>query len=193
LKIAELFARRPKQIIKGSRVLVCGLDFSLRELFEADLSVYSRHYQSVDAAFFSSISDLLGALERAYDIVHFFCGLSPGGIIADSEGATIIGSEFIAKCCEKDVKLLWVASGNKGDDYIKGFKVNENRLNLVMTLDRRGSRFSEFLEKLLSRVSRGETMPIAWAALAPQARGPWEQDLPSCIFSAGRGSVKLLS
>jgi len=129
----------------------------------------------------------------AYDIVHFFCGLSPGGIIADSEGATIIGSEFIAKCCEKDVKLLWVASGNKGDDYIKGFKVNENRLNLVMTLDRRGSRFSEFLEKLLSRVSRGETMPIAWAALAPQARGPWEQDLPSCIFSAGRGSVKLLS
>jgi hypothetical protein len=193
LKIAEWLFELMRPIARGTKVLVCSLDPRFRDLLEADRSVYSRHYQSVDAIFFPSIGDLLAALERGYDIVHLLCDLSPGGVLADSKGPTISGTELIAQCCEKDVKLLWVASGNKADDYNKGFMLNENRLNLIMTLDRRESRFSKFLDSLLSKVSGGKTIPLAWVAVAPQAKGPWEQDLPSCIFFTTTGDVKLLS
>lgn len=36
-------------------------------------------------------------------------------------------------CCDSDVKLLWVASDNKPEGYIKGFKVAKP-LNLVMAI-----------------------------------------------------------
>lgn len=192
MRILDLFTSRPQRIVNKTKVLVCSLGHDFPELFEADRSVYSRHYRSVDSVLFPSISDLLGSLEKGYDIVHLFCDLSPGGILADSKGTTISGTELIVKCCEKDVKLLWVASGNKGDDYIKGFMLKGNRLNLLMTLDRRGLRFSKFLERMLSKVSGGKTIPLAWVALAPQAKGPWEEDSPDCIFVTTRGDVKLL-
>jgi hypothetical protein len=65
-------------------------------------------------------------------------------------------------------------------------------LNLVMTINRNGPNFPNFLSKLLSRMSGGETMPTAWAALVPQTRHDLSHaDLPATIFSAGRGSVKL--
>ena len=193
MRISDLFARKPQRSVKKTRVLVCSLGDAFLELFESDRLVYSRYYRSVDSSSFSSICDLLGSMEKGYDIVHLFCDLSPGGILTDSKGATVSGTELIAKCCEKNVKLLWIANGNKSDDYMNGFKLNGNRLNLVMTLDRRGQRFSKFLERLISKISGGKTIPLAWVALAPQAKGPWEEDCPSFIFSTTRGDVKLLS
>src|ERR1700685_3412059 len=101
-----------------------------------------------------------------------------------------IGAELIEKCCNSDVKLLWIASDNKPDGYIKGFKAAKP-LNSVMTINGNGPTFGLFLGHLLSRVSGRETLPAAWAALAPQTpRGPGHADLPATIFSAGRGGVK---
>jgi hypothetical protein len=88
--------------------------------------------------------------------------------------------------------LLWVASENKPEAYIRGFKAAGKRLNLVMTINRNGSKFLPFLEKLLSRMSAGETMPAAWVSVSPQGpNDPRQQDSPACIFSAGRGGVRL--
>jgi hypothetical protein len=90
------------------------------------------------------------------------------------------------------VKLLWLASENKPEGYIKGFKVAGKALNVVLTIDRKNSRFTRFLESLLRRMSSGETMPVAWVALSPQnSNDPRNQDAPACIFAAGRGGVTL--
>jgi hypothetical protein len=162
-------------------------------LFDADYEVYLRHYRHVDAIALSGIGELLAAIKSGYDIVHLFSHLAPGGLLVDACDATLIGSELIDKCSERDVKLLWIASENKADDYVKGFRVAGRPLNLILTMGRSGARFAGFLEKLLSRISNGETLPDAWAALVPQAEGPWQQDLPGCIFFAGRAGVRLLA
>jgi hypothetical protein len=63
---------------------------------------------------------------------------------------------------------------------------------LVMTLNRREPNFKPFLEMLLSKMSAGSTMPVAWVFIAPQnSKHPQQQVLPECIFAAGRGSVVL--
>jgi hypothetical protein len=185
-----LFARHPQQIITESKVLVCCLDSGSREAFIADSEVYLRHYSLVDV-FSSGIGDLLGTIEKGYDIVHMFSRLKPGGLLADASDVTLPGSELIEKCCKRDVKLLWIANENNPDDYVKGFKAAGRPLNLIMTISRNGTKFTSFLEKLLSRISSGEALPAAWAALVPQAEGPWQRNLPGCIFFAGRANVKL--
>jgi hypothetical protein len=174
-------------------VLVCNLDPRFRASFEADSSAYLLYYRRVDTVVLSSIRDLLGVIENGYDIVHLFGRLSPGGLLTDTTNATLLGSELIRKCCKRDVKLLWIANENEPDDYVRGFKATGKSLNLIMTISRNGAKFAGFLEKLLCRISGGEVLPAAWTALAPQAEGPWQSDLPGCIFVAGRGDVKLLS
>lgn len=195
MRTTDPSGRCPQQVVTDSSVLVCSLDASFREALEADSTVYLRYYRRVDAVFLSSIKDLLGAIRTGYDIVHLFSPLGPGGLLTDSGNATLVGTELIQKCCERDVKLLWIANDNMSDDYVEGFRPKDGSLslNLVMTLSRNGPRFDGFLDKLLSRISGGETLPVAWVALAPQAEGPWQQDLPGCMFFAGRAGVKLLS
>ena len=171
---------------------MCSLDPACQEPFDTDRTIYVRHYQRVDAGFFSSIGDLLSTVENGYDIVHLFSPLAPGGLIVDIGGATLLGSELVKKCCEGNVKLLWIASDNRPDDYVKGVKAAGKPLNLIMTISRNGAKFGGFLEKVLDRISSGDTLPVAWTALVPQAEGPWQQDLPSCIFFAGRADVRLL-
>ena len=189
--IRGLFAKSPqKSEIHGTKALVCGLHPKFDELIKGDSKVYSQFYPSTTVMLFTSTDELLGSI-RGYDIVHLFVDVSPAGTMADTKGNELVGTELIEKCCDSDVKLLWVASDNKPDGYIKGFKVSKT-LNLVMTINRKGSDFSSFLGQLLSRMSSGETMPTAWAALAPQTqRDPRHAHLPATIFSAGRGSVKL--
>jgi hypothetical protein len=186
-------SRRPSETTKGSKVLLCSLGSHFCELLEADKTVYCRHYRSVDEIFPSSIEELLRAIGKGYEIVHLFCDLSRDGALVDRNNATLVGSELIAKCCGESVKLLWIANENTADDYIKGFRAAGRPLNLIMTINRNGKKFSGFLEELLSKISAGETLPAAWSVLVPQAEGRWQQDLPGCIFYAGRANVKLLS
>jgi hypothetical protein len=164
-----------------------------RDQFAADSSSYSKYCGAVDAVHLSDIEDLLAFVAAGYDIVHLFCPMLSGGMLIDGKQRTLLGSDLIAHCCKHDVKLLWVANGNKGDDYVQGFRAAGKPLNLIMTLDRCDKRFTAFLEELLKRIATGDRLPIAWVSLAPQGKGPWEQELPSCVFFAGRPKAKLLS
>jgi hypothetical protein len=186
-----LFTMRRTDEVTGTKVLLCSLGQKFTGLLRGDRISYSRFYSAVTATDFSTIKQLSQAIEKKYDIVHLFCEVSPGGMVADARGNTVTGTSLIEKCADSDVKLLWIANENKAEGYIKGFKLAGKHLNLVMTVNRNGSKFSTFLEKLLSKLSRGETMPVAWAALALQAPGQSRQDLPGCIFAAGRPGVRL--
>jgi hypothetical protein len=192
LAIRNLFSKRGDDEVVGAKILVASLDPKFAELAKADSNCYSQFYHTPTVLVFESIQELLGTIDKGYDIVHLFCDVSLDGTISDGRGGKILGTAVMQSCCDSDVKLLWVASENKAEGYTKGFKAAGKRLNLVMTVSRNGSRFPPFLEKLLSRMSVGETMPVAWVSISPQSpKDPRQHDSPGCIFSAGRGGVKL--
>ncbi len=107
--------------------------------------------------------------------------------MTDNCGATISGTKLIQMCCDTGVKLLWIASENNSQAYIKGFKADGKRLNLVMTMNRQGNKFSVFLEELLSRMNAGEAMLGAWVAdTQSKTRMTQVKRLAgACIFAAG--------
>lgn len=180
---------KPEEV-HGTKVLVCSLEPKFDELRRADSDTYSQFYPSTAVTGFHSVRDLLGGV-RGYDVVHLLADVSPIGLITDGNGNQLVGTDLIEACCNWDVKLLWLASDNKPDRYVRGFKAVKP-LNLVMTINRNGPGFVNFLRQLLSRMSRGEPMPVAWAALASQTPDdPRHAHLPATIFSAGRGGVKL--
>ncbi len=187
-----LFGNRHLDTGSGLKVLVSSLDSDFRECLEADASIYSRHYRDVSSAFFSELGELHSAIERSYDILHLFSRLSDDGSLLDSKHQSLSGTDLIQECCERGSKLLWIANANAPGGYIKGFRAGGKPLNLIMTLERRGAFFEDFLEKLLCRLAAGETLPVAWPSLVPQSPGPWHEQLPSCIVYAGQPNVKLL-
>lgn len=176
----------------GTKVLVAGLDPKFSDLAQTDATSYGKFYSNTAEGLFSCIGELRKTIRRGYDIVHLFSDVLPNGSIMDTTGETVLGSDLIKSCSQSDVKLLWVASANKAEGYIKGFSLSGMRMNLVMTINRSESNFPSFLENLLSKMSSGQPMPVAWAAVAPQTPlDPQHRVLPECIFAAGRASVVL--
>lgn len=189
--ILDLF-RRGKDEVVGTKVLVCTLDGRFSNFLKEDSDVYIRHYRSTTTGTFSEIQSLLGRLEQGYDVLHLLSDVTANGTIRDSSGGEITGTSLIERCCDQNVKLLWAATDNPSEYYIRGFRARGKRLNLVMTLKRKGSNFPNFLEGLLSRMSLGDTMPVAWNDLCPQIPRAEHPNAPESIFFAGRGGVRLL-
>jgi hypothetical protein len=166
------------------RVLICSVGAAVPEGFETDSAVYQKYYKTVVSLSVSRKNELLSAIEGGYDIVHLFSRCSAEGALSDLEDGTFGGTELIHTCARHRAKLLWIATSNASSSYINGFRAKGSSLNLIMTLDRKGDHFKDFLDQLLSRVSSGETLPHAWAALAPQKGGSGKGVLPDCIFFA---------
>jgi hypothetical protein len=177
--------------VSRARILVCGFDRRFIPLAESDAKVYSRYFTSVEIVFFESIACFLARLKGQYLIIHLFCLLTKSGDIVDMNGATLNGTRFVEECNNNDVSLIWVASSNTSDCYVRGFRLSGRRINVVMTLDRRDRKLSEFLERILCKSSEGKTVSASWAAVAPQGQGPWQEESPECIFFAGKPSAVL--
>jgi hypothetical protein len=190
--ILDLF-RTNRDEVNGAKVLVCALDSRFDDLLKGDSEIYGRYYRATTTMVLPTSKALLGRLEQKYDIVHLMCDVTESGAITDTSGREITGTELIQNCCDHNVKLLWVASDNLPERYIKGFGARGKRLNLVMTLKRKGPNFPSFLQKLLSRLAYGDSMPVAWNDICPQIPGSDHPDAPESIFFAGRGGVKLLA
>jgi len=190
MSISDLFR---KDEVRGTKVLVCALDGRFDDLLKGDAEVYGRYYRATTTEVLPSIQALIGRLDQKYDIVHLLCDVTPNGTIADAKGEEITGTELIQRCCDQNVKLLWSGSDNPPERYIKGFGARGKRLNLVMTLNRKGPNFRGFLQRLLSQMAYGNTMPVAWNDLCPQIPGSDHSDAPESIFFAGRGGVRLLA
>jgi len=186
------FFRKEKDEVSGAKVLVCALDSRFDDLLKEDSAVYGEYYRATTAMTLPSIQALLGRSEQKYDIVHLLSDVTESVTIKDNSGHEITGTELIQHCCDQNVTLLWAASDNPPERYIKGFGARGKRLNLVMTLNRRGLNFRSFLKKLLSQMAYGSTMPVAWNDICPQIPRSEHPDAPESIFFAGRGGVKLL-
>jgi hypothetical protein len=187
------FFRKNRDEVNGAKVLVCALHNRFDDLLKGDSEIYRRYYRATTTAVLPSIQALLGRLEQKYDIVHLICDVTENGTITDTGGDEITGTELIQRCCDQNVKLLWSASDNPPERYIKGFGARGKRLNLVMTLKRGGPNFPSFLQELLSRMAYGDTMPVAWNDICPQIPRSDHPDAPESIFFAGRGGTRLLA
>jgi hypothetical protein len=87
--------------------------------------------------------------------------------------------------------VVVVASENAGDAYVKASASEPHKYtNLVMTIDRNGSRFEHFYRALFGKMFEGKTMPVAWVELAPQIPGGSHADAPETIFACGAGHVR---
>jgi hypothetical protein len=180
------WSRRDEVI--GTRVLVCSSEDSMSAIGSEDARIWQRHYPATTSVTASSIDELCGILDQGYDVIHLLWKTDSEGTFLDSN---IRGTNLIEQCCDADVKLLWIACDNDPQAYIKGFSARGKRINLVMTIDRRGAVFSSFLDRLLAKTAYGDTLPVAWNQLCPQAPDLEHSDAPACIFFAGRGGVLL--
>jgi hypothetical protein len=146
---------------------------------EADADIYKRHYRGVEAKVFPNTAALLEAV-RGIDLLHFFGSIDAHGQVSTAIGEALTATVLLDACVSSDVKVVIIASENDSDAYVRG--VPARPLNLVMTLDRKGKNFSEFLDKICDLQATGSPLPIAWATIAQQVAGPSHDNLPACIF-----------
>ncbi len=188
MSFLDLFRRRTQDVFY-TRVLVCSLGNVHEDELVADHSAYQKYLESVTLKRFADANGLVSALRDKYDIVHVLTAVTADGRIADSE---ISGTELIQQAALDNTKLLWIASSNDPKGYIKGFKPDGNKLNVVMTIDRRGDCFSNFIAKLLHEMQSGSSMPVAWNKIAPQIPGQEHPGVPASIFYSGLGQVRFV-
>jgi len=188
MSFLDLFRRRTQDVFY-TRVLVCSLGSAPEDELDRDFSAYQKYLGSVTLQRFAHASELMNALRSRYDIVHVLNAITVDGRIGDSE---ISGTELIQQSALDNTKLLWIASSNDPKGYIKGFKPSGNRLNVVMTIDRRGDCLPNFIGKLLHEMQSGLSMPVAWNKIAPQIPGQEPPDAPGTIFYSGLGQVRFV-
>jgi hypothetical protein len=190
-----LFDVFKKEEIAGTTVLVGQLGTGQGNKFDeeakADLRVYKRFYPATSSATFTSIAELRGAVGHKYDVLHLFCEVGAGGVIADASGARITGTELLSAAADAGVKLVWIGNDNPQEAYDAGFKTKGLTINSVLTLRRLGSNTSLFLDSLLAKMQKGETLSKAWSVASQPEGKSVQPDVPHVISSLGRGGVVL--
>ncbi len=184
----SLFRSKTANDSRGAAILVASLTDSFAAEMEADADVYRRHYRTVEARVFPDAVALVEGL-RGIDLLHFFGSIDAQGQLNTALGERFTAATLLDACVSSNVKVVIIASENDSDAYVRG--VPARPLNLVMTLDRRGKNFSEFLDKICDLLVTGSTLPVAWAKIAPQFAGPSHDNLPACIFYAGKPKAVL--
>jgi hypothetical protein len=123
------------------------------------------------------------------DVLFVYCDLEPNGRIPNSAN----GLREIIR--DSGAVVVVVASDNPGDAYVAfgGEKTTYGKANLVMTINRAGTGFSNFFAKLFADMNRGVSMPVAYVKLAPQYppefQGDVPSDLPGTLFVCEAGQV----
>lgn len=139
--------------------------------------------KSAIRSMFSSIQESATAPPLC-DVLFIYCDIGPEGEIA---GTTATLRDIIRN---SGARVVVVASDNSDASYIASAKKKGYaRVNLVMTLDRRGAVFSSFFRRLFEQMRDGTSMPMAWVKLAPQIPGHDHVDSPGTIFVAGAGHI----
>jgi hypothetical protein len=91
---------------------------------------------------------------------------------------------------DSGAKVVVLASSNEPRACMNAApNVGYGRANLVLTIERKGVAFRRFFAKLFTMMYAGDTMPVAWAKLAPQTPSADHPDVPAAIFGAELGQL----
>lgn len=85
--------------------------------------------------------------------------------------------------------IIIIANENDSEYCLKITNKAAKGVNLVMTLDRKGTCFAKFFRKIFELMLNGATMPTAWAQLAPQYPKDSHQGCPETFFFCGAGQI----
>jgi hypothetical protein len=77
LGIRDLFSKRIKDEVVGTKILVASLDPKFVEVANADYRSYSQFYPTPTDSSFERAQDLFDAMGKRYDVVHLFCDVPP--------------------------------------------------------------------------------------------------------------------
>lgn len=181
--LGDLFEVKRGDPDHGTKVLVCAMRQEFASDMKADSAAYANHYRNIRTEVLQSYEDLCNALQYT-DVVHLFVDVNDRGELLCAAGSQS-GMRLIEACRLARVKLLIIASPNEAAAYLTWSKPPGLGLNLILTLDRKGRLFTEFLDRLLEQLAGGAYLLSAWTRLAPQTLGPWHDKLPSCYVAAG--------
>jgi hypothetical protein len=117
------------------------------------------------------------------DVLFLYSDLSADGRIKSTQ---MWLGELVRAC---EATILVVATENPGAAYNASKGPGYRRVNLVMTLSRRGDLFARFFVRLFEDMKRGTPMPLAWVKLAPQGPVPAHNELPGTMFACMAGQV----
>lgn len=118
------------------------------------------------------------------DVLFIYCDIADDGRVS---GATSGLRDLIRS---SGARVVVVASENPAKSCIASAKkTGYGHANLVLTLERKGTVFSAFFNRLFTLMTKGKTMPLAWVKLAPQIPGHVHADCPETIFLAEAGQI----
>jgi len=118
------------------------------------------------------------------DVLFLYCNIDPSGRV---ENATDSLRGLVKRA---RAYIAIVATENSGDVYKKALETQVDwNSNLVLVLDRKGSAFSIFFQRLFEQMNNGASMLMVWVKLAPQIPGSNPPDLPGAIMLAEAGHV----
>ena len=182
--ILAFFMRRPV----APRIVIKNPTLGVLDLASPSDSASAAGDVKVLAPYFSAVKQSVDVSPRC-DVLLLYCEMDSGGALRGSRRRL---REIIR---DTGATVVVVATEHPVDTYIAGAaqsdfgQANPVMANLVMTLDRKGPVFSEFLGRLFAQMKRGVTMPVAWNKLAPQIPGVEHKDVPQTIFACERGPV----
>jgi hypothetical protein len=139
----------------------------------------------------SSLDEIGRKIADGFDVVHLLTNFNAEGALFDDRGLSADAGWLLRTCEASGVKLLWIA-GSVPRNACHKFKVRRGDLDLVLTVDRRGPRFDEFLRRFLAGIASGLTVPKAWVGVAPQtSESPQNRQGPLSILAVGLGDYVL--
>jgi hypothetical protein len=145
-------------------------------LLEADRSVLS--------PLFAACRMSSDGVPRAH-VLFIYCDITAEGHVVRGDGIEL--GDLIESA---GAYVAVVASENPGSHYVKAAPGGKSwHANVVLTLDRKGDKFSLFFKRLFTAMFNGTSMLMAWVELAPQALGPWSDDLPETYMTAEAGHI----
>ena len=114
------------------------------------------------------------------DVLVVYCKIQPSGDIGGRMG----GLGGLVR--EAGAPIVIVASENDADSYIAALAPvmapsGQVQANFILTVNRRGPLFAQFLLRLFQKMFEGKTMPEAWVELLPQVPGARHEDTPETI------------
>ena len=181
---------RSKKTIRSPKIIIASIGPDDAALVEGDREIYNGFFSDLDTISVNTIEEFYDAISnRACDIFHLLARVSPDHTIQSENGAS-----FFRRLSSLDLKILILASENDADSLIpfctEAPNAGVERVNMVMTLDRKGEVFVRFFKSLFGSMIGGMTMPEAWVQLVPQNPN-MTHEAPDTVFSAGNGSLKL--
>ena len=182
---------KSKGTIKNPKVLIASVGSVGSSLIAEDREIYESYFSEIETYHADNLSAFYQFLQgRTFDVLHLFASVDSNHTIENESGL-----RFFEHLSRTNVKLFVLANNNEADNLLPFFSQSKSAgvapMNLVMTLDRKGKRFSSFFKSVLGHMIEGKTMPQAWVKVAPQNPNI-QHETPETIFSAGYGALKFV-